>query len=113
MNVLNLAFFINDDPHGNGVESALRENRIFSLDDVLVACVILDAHRDVAAARPRNDSRLLRQVHRAHLLDKTLYQLCVATGEDELNHMATDLSGQDVPMQFGNGRNIAKTDEGM
>jgi len=39
MNVLNLAFFINDDPHGNGVESALRENRIFSLDDVLVACV--------------------------------------------------------------------------
>src|SRR5580704_3178311 len=113
MNVLNLAFFVDDDPYGDGVESALRENRILSLEDVLVARVILEAQRDVTAARPRNGSRLWRQVHRAHLLDKTLYQLGVAAGKDELNRVAADFGSHDVPVQLGHGRNVTKPNEGM
>src|SRR5580658_5590815 len=52
VNVLHFAFFIDDDPHRNRVESAFGKDWIFSLDYVFVASVVLDAHRCFAAARP-------------------------------------------------------------
>src|SRR6266576_1114660 len=113
MNVLYLAFFIDDDPHWNRIESAFGNDWINSLQHVFALGVVLDTHRDFTAASTRNGTGVNRQSHFAHFLDETLHQLGIETGEDELDHMAADLGRQDVPMQFGDGRTVVKANEGM
>src|SRR6266568_5126246 len=98
MNVLYLAFFIDDDPDGNRIESALGKDRINSLQYIFGACVAPDAYRDIIPARPGGGIRLSRQVHLVHFLDEILRQLDVTAGEDELDQVAADLGRQHVPV---------------
>src|SRR5947207_6994454 len=101
MNVLYRAFFIDDAPHWNRIEAAFGNDWINSLQHVFALGVVLDTHREFTAASSRNGTGLSRQGHFAHFLDETLHQLCITTGEDELDHIAADLSRQYVQMQFG------------
>src|SRR5438309_988496 len=74
------------------------EERINSLHYIFPACVILDAHRNITAAPPGDGTSLFGQAHLVHFLDEAFQQLGVAAREHELDHVAADLSGQQVPM---------------
>src|SRR5205807_8315423 len=66
MDVLYLAVFIDDDPHGDRVESALGKDRIDFLRYVLGACVVLNANRNIIAASPQNRTGFRRQLYFVH-----------------------------------------------
>ena len=71
MNVFYLASFVDDDPDGNRVKRALGENRIDPRHHVLVAGVVLDAHRKSSPTRSGRGSGLLGHLHLIHVEKQT------------------------------------------
>src|SRR5437899_2254635 len=113
MNVLHLAFFIDNDADWNRVESPFSEQRINSFRNIFTVCVVLYANRNITAAPPRNGAGLLRQAHLVHFLDEILGQFYIPTNKHKLDHVTADLRRQYAPMQLGDGRTVVKADEGV
>ena len=80
VNVFYLAFFIDDDSNRNRIEPVLGENRINPRNHVLVPRIILNAHWDIAATRPRRGVGFRGQLHLVEVEHQALQQLRILAG---------------------------------
>ena len=74
------AFFIDDDSDRNGIEPVLGKDRIDPRNQIFVSRIILNAHWDIAPARPRFGASFRGQLHLVQVEHQALQQLGVAAG---------------------------------
>jgi len=92
MNVLYLAFLVDDDSDRNRVKPMFGKNRVNPCDHVFIANVVLDANRDSAPTTSAAGTGFLRQLHPVHVQDQALQQFAVTAGQHDLQSVAADLS---------------------